>query len=497
MKAFRSIRWRLQFWYALLLALVLSGFGLAALAIERNDLIRTADAELERRVGALARALHPPRPGAGLARPDAGGPPDGPDEVEAPDADGSPGLRSPEDGEPPGREERLAQGLARREPADYGPDGPGKWYYVIWLRNGPPLTRSSAAPADVPRPSRAIPGIEGPTLRVRGSLHEAFLPLRPGDLVLVGHDLTADLERLHRLAWLMAGAAGLILVLGLAGGHWLVGRSLRPIAEISAAAAKIAAGNLGERIGTRDTDSELGQLAQVLNATFGRLEAAFARQARFTADAAHELRTPLAVLLTHTQNALAVACASEEHTEAFAACQRAAQRMRALTESLLLLARLDSGAQPPVKTRFDLAARVAAGVELLRPLAARKGIAVKASLRAAQIQGDPGQVDQVVTNLLGNAIEHNVPNGEVRVSVEPGPLGGVLTVADNGPGIAAADLPRIFERFFRTDASRSRASGGVGLGLAIAKAIVDAHGGSLEVSSRPGGGAVFTATLPG
>jgi len=487
MKVFRSIRWRLQFWHALLLALVLAGFGLSAYEIERAGLARSTDAELDRRADTLARAVHPPPPPAGrddLPGDDFAGPP------------GPPEFHNPGESGPPPRRDRPRPGLPSLVLGDYAAEGPGQWYYVIWLRNGPPVTRSPNGPADVPRPPRPDSRLRGPALRVRGSFREAFLPLGPGDIVLVGHDVTADLQGLHRAAWAMAAAAGMILALGLLGGHWLAGRSLQPIADISAAAARIAAGRLDQRIGNRDTESELGQLAQVLDATFARLEAAFARQARFTADAAHELRTPLAVILTHAQHALAVPGAPEEHAEALAACQRAAQRMRALTEALLRLARLDSGAQPPDPVRFDLAGRVADCVGLIGPLAARRGIAVKADLNAAECAGDPGQIDQVITNLLTNAIEHNVENGEIRVSTRAACGRATLTVADSGPGIAAAHLPHVFERFYRADASRSRSSGGVGLGLAIARAIVEAHGGSIQAASEPGRGAVFTVSLP-
>ena len=163
---------------------------------------------------------------------------------------------------------------------------------------------------------------------------------------------------------------------------------------------------------------------------------------------------------------------------------------------LLRLARLDSGAHPLGRVRFDLAGRAADGVELVAPLAARRGIAVKADLEAAECAGDPEQIDQVVANLLANAIEHNVENGEIRISTRAASGQAILTVADRGPGIADAHLPHVFERFYRADASRSRASGGVGLGLAIARAIVEAHGGSIQVASEPGRGAVFTVTLP-
>lgn len=487
MKVFRSIRWRLQFWYALLLALVLAGFGLSAYEIERAGLTRSIDAALDRRADTLARAVHRPPPPAArddLPDDDFAGPP------------GPPEFQNPGDQAAPLRRDRLRLGLPAQVLADYGAEGPGPWYYVIWLRNGPPVTRSPNGPADVPRPPPPDSRLRGPVLRVRGSFREAFLPLGPGDIVLVGHDATADLQDLRRAAGTMAAVAGMILALGLLGGHWLVGRALRPIADIGAAAARIAAGRLDQRIGNSDTESELGQLAQVLDATFARLEAAFARQARFTADAAHELRTPLAVILTHAQHALTVPGAAGEHTEALAACQRAAQRMRALTEALLRLARLDSGTQPPSRVRFDLAGRAADGVELVAPLAARRGIAVKADLEAAECAGDPEQIDQVIANLLANAIEHNVENGEIRISTRAAAGQAILTVADRGPGIADAHLPHVFERFYRADASRSRASGGVGLGLAIARSIVEAHGGSIQAASEPGRGAVFTVTLP-
>jgi len=497
MRAFRSIRWRLQFWYALLLALVLAGFGLSAYEIQRTEVTRSTDAELERRVGNLARLLRPPPPVAGRPRrppEDAPGAAEG-DELPGDDLDGPPEPGRPRDPDAPVRRENLALGLLPEELADYSTDGPGKWYYVIWLRNGPALTRSAHSPADVPRPERRSPR-DGPAVRVRGPLREGYLALGPGDFVVVGHDITADLAGLHRFGWLMAGVAGLVLILGLVGGHWLVGRSLRPIAEISAAASLVAAGRLDQRIATSDTESELGELAAVLDATFARLEAAFVRQARFTADAAHELRTPLAVMLMHTQNALAVTCGAEEHAEALAACQRAAQRMRALTEALLRLARLDSGAQPLSRVPLDLAARAAEGIELVRPLADRRGITIRAELPPAPCTGDPEQIDQVITNLLTNAIEHNREHGEVMISTRMTPGGASLTVADRGPGIAADHLPHVFERFYRADASRSRASGGVGLGLAIARAIVEAHGGTLTVASHPGQGAAFTMTLP-
>ena len=282
----------------------------------------------------------------------------------------------------------------------------------------------------------------------------------------------------------------------LAGGAWLVTRALRPIRDISATAGKIATGDLTQRINTADTESELGQLAGVLNSTFARLDAAFAQQARFTADAAHELRTPVTVMLTHVQNGLASECPNEEHREAFEASQRAAQRMRRLIESLLELARLDAGQEPLRRDECDLALIAAAGIELIRPLAAAHSINIYADLPAAVCHGDADRLAQVVTNLLTNAIDYNHDGGEVRVTTGCDHGIATLTVGNSGPGISAEDLPHIFERFHRADKARSGTAGHSGLGLAIAQAIVQAHGGSIAAQSEPGGETIFTARLP-
>lgn len=493
MKRIHSMRWRLQFWYGLLLALVLLGFGLTADRFQREALIRSTDAELERRVSALARSLRNPPVPLGKERPRPPGLEHPPEETDEPPPEMSP-PEPPPLPRPAGSHRPLR--LPIQEEAGYATDPQGGWYYVIWLHRSAEIIRSANAPAPLTRPPDPPLPARAPSRRAYGSVREAYLPLIPGDLILVGHTMTNDLANLRHGAWLLTGAALCILGLSLMGGRWLVDRSLAPIAAIGEAAARIAGGDLSRRISVGETDSELGQLAEILNATFARLENSFALQARFTADAAHELRTPVTVLLTHTQNALAVRCAAEGHLEAFAACQRAAERMRALIDSLLRLSRLDSGEAATQRVSFDLAHRVREGVELVRPLATDRGIEIRCELNPAPCSGDPEALDQVITNLLTNAIHHNREGGTVRVAVGSKPGGVVLSVTDTGPGIAPQHLPRIFERFYRVDASRSRSSGGTGLGLAIARAIVDAHGGTIEVESEVGRGTCFMVNLP-
>jgi two-component system OmpR family sensor kinase len=467
MKAFRSISWRLQFWYGLLLAAVLIGLGVTAFRLERARLERAVDDELHQRVSQLLRSLHrgPPR------RP----PPD------------------ESDGPPPPPPEELAPNLTPGSgPPGWleGTDG-RKFYYAVWLLNGPRLTLSPGTPPGLPRPTG---GQEG--LRQRGEWREAYFSPAPQDWVLVGCSTAADDAALRRFAGILLGVGAAVLALGLLGGGWLVTRALQPIQDISAAAAKISRGDLSQRIGVDETAGELGELAGVLNACFARLEEAFARQARFTGDAAHELRTPVTVILTHAENGLAAEGLTEEQREAFAACRRAAQRMRSLIESLLQLARLDSGENPVARARCDLAEVARGCLEFVQPMAQERGIALHADLAAAECVGDPRRLEQVVTNLLVNALHYNRDGGEVRLGTRREGNQVVLEVGDTGIGIAAEHLPQVFDRFYRVDQARTAPAGRTGLGLAIVKAVVDAHGGTIEVASRLGEGTTFTVRLP-
>jgi heavy metal sensor kinase len=334
------------------------------------------------------------------------------------------------------------------------------------------------------------------SFRTRGEFRELFGFTPFGDCFLVGHSMAPDLAAMRRLALWLAAAGSTVLVLGLAGGWWVASRAIRPIEDISATALKIFGGDLSQRINAADTDSELGRLAAVLNATFARLEAAFAHQSRFTSDASHELRTPVSVILTQTQTALSRQRSENEYREALEACQRAATRMRRLTESLLELARLDAGEERMKRERFDLSRIARECVELVRPLAVERGLQLECDLPEVECVGDPERIAQVATNLLSNAIHFNREHGQIRIATQADNGTVLLSVSDTGVGIPNEDLPHIFERFYRVDKSRSRIHGRTGLGLAITKAIVDAHSGTVEVSSQAGQGSRFTVKLP-
>lgn len=487
MKIFKSIKWRLQVWYGLILVLVLAGFGVTADRLEWGRQMRGIDEELQRRLGIIAQALRPPP-----RRPDFGGQPFG-----SPPPDRRPPAQSPgppvEFHLPP-----FAAGL-------FGTNGASSFYFVIKSRDGEEIARGGKEPTlndfyrsfheEAPLPSELTANSpRSPSIRMWPGFREMIQILPAGETVLVGCNVAPELKELHRMAFRLAGAGAVILVFGLAGGSWLVSRAIRPIENISAAATKISAGDLSQRINVAETESELGRLAAVLNSTFARLEAAFAQQRQFAADAAHELRTPVSVMLTQTQTALSRERDAGEYRQTVEACLRSAQRMRRLIESLLELARLEAGQEPMKRVPVDLSQTVGDCAESIRPLAEERGVKIYCELAPVKCTGDADRLAQVVANLLANAVQYNREKGEVHITTQSRNGMAILAVANTGPGIPTADLPHIFERFYRADPSRS--SGHAGLGLAITKAIVEAHGGIIEVSSEENVETTFTVRWP-
>ena len=488
---FNSIRWRLQAWHSVILIAVLIGFGITAYRVARGNQLRRIDQELQQR---LMTAFRPGPPGE--AHQPKGRPPDAPHPGEMQ------GERPKEMGhehDPWNWREHMREVIAHAGALEAGQTN--AFYYLVWQRDGSLFASSPGAPKEVPMPDEAAAQPEnrdrhGEVTRTRGELRELSVCFPFGDRVLVGRSMAPDLAAMHRLALWLFAAGTAVLGLGMAGGWWVATRAIRPIEEISATAQKIAGGDLSQRINASDTESELGRLAAVLNSTFARLEAAFANQVRFTADASHELRTPVSVILTQTQTALSRERAAPEYRETLTACQRAAQRMRKLIESLLELARLDAGQEQMKQERFDLSRVARESVELVRPLATERGVEIRCELPQVECMGDAERLGQVVTNLLSNAIHFNHEKGEVHVVAHAENGSAFLTVRDTGVGIPPEDLPHIFERFYRVDKSRSRVQGKTGLGLAICKAIVEAHSGSIQVTSQSGQGSSFEVRLP-
>ena len=334
------------------------------------------------------------------------------------------------------------------------------------------------------------------TVRSREWQREVIHCTNFGNHVLVGRSIQSDVASQHSSGWLLAACGWAVLTLGVVGGGWLSGRTLRSLTAMSGTAKNISVENLSQRIDLAETDSDLGHLALVLNQTFDRLQAAFEHQLRFTADASHELRTPLAVILSQTELTLSKSRSTDEYRTALETCHRAARRMRSLIDSLLLLARFDAGHPDLQRGSVDLAEIASESVELLRPLADERRITLGSELLPMSVVGDRDRLGQVVTNLLANAIRYNQEGGRVDVRVERVNGHAIVSVTDSGIGIPAEELPHIFQRFYRVDKARTRSDGSSGLGLAICQSVVEAHGGQITARSEPEQGTTLEVRLP-
>jgi heavy metal sensor kinase len=360
--------------------------------------------------------------------------------------------------------------------------------------------KSNAGGADFRNPFSAAlyssSDIGTPVFRRRGILREVILRDPFSTTVLVGKSMQAEEASLTKLRWELFGAGFGVLIIGLCGGWLLSRRITRPIRAISATARAISASDLSSRINVMETESELGSLALTLNKTFDRLETAFQRQVRFTADASHELRTPLSIIHSHAELALARERSAPEYKQAMETCLRAAKRTKSLVDALLVLARADAGKLALKYERFNLKDTSDEALAMVAAQAQERNVSIETDVQPLELEADHTRILQLLTNLLGNAIQYNRPGGRVVLTVTQRGSSAILMVADTGAGIAAPDQPHVFERFFRADKARSREAGGSGLGLAICQSIVEAHHGSISFTSRPGEGTTFTVQLP-
>ncbi|MBK1881247.1 HAMP domain-containing histidine kinase [Luteolibacter pohnpeiensis] len=316
------------------------------------------------------------------------------------------------------------------------------------------------------------------------------------DRVIIGTSSVA-LEQEVRHLTVVAGAIGAaITVITSLVGMLILRFSLKPISMISESATRIAEGDFSERIDTGSQRSELGQLAVVLNKTFSRLEAAVQRQVQFTADASHELRTPVAAILADCQYSLKRERPPERYLETIEVCHESAQHMKSLIESLGALAAFDSKDALLNPTPIQLEDVLLQARQITEPLAALRSIALEVDLQPVQLIADERQLSQAVINLLANAVRFNRPNGTVSLKCWTEPTMACIEVADTGIGVPHELQDHIFERFFRVDPSRSNKSGGSGLGLAITRTIVEAHGGNIHLTSELGKGSRFVIRIP-
>ncbi len=293
------------------------------------------------------------------------------------------------------------------------------------------------------------------------------------------------------VAVLLAAPAACALV-----GYRVARRGLRPIADVSATAARINASTLGERIGAAGMPAELAELAATFDAMLVRLEDAFGRATRFSADIAHELRTPLHVLRGEVEVALSQARTPEEYREVLGSCLEQCARLAKLVDTLLFLSRADNPEAEIVREPLDVGAELSAAVGFYEPIAADTGVALTADAPAGLTAAlDRTLFQRALGNLVANALAHTPAGGRVTVRAVQQPGAMSVEVADTGEGIAAEHMPFVFDRFYRADGARTT-NGRVGLGLALVKSVAALHGGTVAAESTLGRGTCVRLVFP-
>ncbi|RLA79288.1 MAG: histidine kinase, partial [Deltaproteobacteria bacterium] len=318
-------------------------------------------------------------------------------------------------------------------------------------------------------------------------------------IVQVGSPLEEIEEALRQLLLILLVAVPSVLILAVVGGLFLANKALRPVDEITNTARKIgSSGDLSQRIRLkRKVDDEIGRLAATFNEMIAKVENSFQQIKRFTADASHELKTPLTILRGEIEVGLKRLRTPEEYQKILASNLEEVKHMSRMVEDLLTLARADMGALELRKEVVDLGGLVREVWEEVRLWAEDKGVELLFQEDGeARVMGDRGRLRQLALNLIDNAIKYTPSGGRVELRVVRDGDEVTFSVADTGEGIPAEDLQRIFERFYRVDKARSRQRGGTGLGLSICKWIAEAHGGRISAESELGRGSKFHVFLP-
>lgn len=379
---------------------------------------------------------------------------------------------------------------------------------------------SDSASADLTRAISAIDRADD------SPLHPLFASLTPGRSAYAtirnGHDLIRSYATSVRVAdqdftivalqvgqiertvlgnFLQAVLIAIPLALALAGigGYFLARRSFAAVMDMGRRASSIDSESLDARLAVRNTGDEMDELASIFNDMLERLQRSFVQQRQFMADAAHELRTPIASLRAEASVALTQARTPVEYEASLVHVRDDARRLSAIVDDLFTLARLDAEEGILHRQEFFLEELLLESVARVRPLAVDSGISITFNPTVeARCTGDPLLIDRIITNLLDNAIKYGAPGCSVEIELETSWAWHMVRVSDNGPGIPADAQAHIFARFFRADAARTRsaAPGGAGLGLSIAWRIARAHGGDLTLTSSGETGSVFTLTLP-
>ena len=316
-------------------------------------------------------------------------------------------------------------------------------------------------------------------------------------LIQVGMSLESVSVTRRRFLLVMAAVLPLAVLLAGSGGWLLARRALRPVDQMTEAARRISAEHLDERVHTTGTGDELDRLAATLNDMLGRLDVTFRQIRQFSADASHELQTPLTILQGELEVALRAPRTPDEYRRVLTSALEESGRIARLVEGLLLLSRADAGVLRMDHQPVDLARLVAEVCEHSQVLAKARGVTLDLGpLTPVTIQGDHQHLRRLLLNLVDNGLKYTLAGGRVTLALHQDGAWAVLRVADTGIGLAPGEQERIFQRFYRAPAAMSRGEEGSGLGLCIARSIVEAHGGCIQVESAEGHGSIFTVCLP-
>lgn len=385
----------------------------------------------------------------------------------------------------------------------YGREHSGEYLQVyggngVWVYRSAFLQKHPLAPVE---PSAA--GANSFENRKLGKRHLRFVTRR---LQPNGQDLTVQTgisvedarDTLEAFRAYLLMLAPFLLLVAAGGGYWLSRRALAPVDSIVQTARAISGTNLNRRLQKLETGDELQRLADTLNEMLDRIERAFQRVTQFTADASHELRTPISLVRTEAELALRRSRDEAEYQESLRHILFEAERATALIEELLALARADSGRETLRMHPVSLQAVVRGTTESWRQVATIRNLQFDESLGESEpfVQGDETALRRLVNLLLDNAFKYTSPPGTVKLSLRQNGNRAILAIEDTGIGIPAEEQSKVFERFYRVDKARSRGIGGAGLGLSIAQWIVQQHGGTIAVESEPGKGSTFRVELP-
>jgi two-component system, OmpR family, heavy metal sensor histidine kinase CusS len=453
-----SMRVRLAFWYSVMLALVLSIFGVSAFFLMRRSIHRTIDEELDARFLGVQQLIER-------------------------------SVRI-ENKEPLDDSLREHSELRAGGELLQVSDAQGHWLYrsdFMSRFNVPRPKKISAKAYTLPFPKDPLRVLD----RTVTAGNQTYL-------VQVATEMDDFYSALDRFGTLLLVSIPVFLLVAAVGGYWMSRHALDPVDQIIQTARDINMQNLSSRLDVPRTGDELQSLSETLNGMLERLETAFKKITQFTADASHELRTPVAVMRTRAELSLRRARSVDDYRDTVAQIHSELEKTTELIEKLMFLARTDSGEEPIPFSRVNLSAVVRdVGVQG-SALAEGKQVVFRENLPShpVWVQGDEDLLRRLFLILVDNAVKYTPPNGTVEVSVLENNGNAIGQVTDTGIGIATSDLPNIFERFYRADKARSRETGGTGLGLSIGHWIAEAHAGTIEVESSPGHGSTFQVRLP-